>query len=147
MRWILPFLRFETDRDVQEFRLSERYSPGSRTVLWSELCFTSHFYNLYRYHYQRQWVSESGILNCKTYIPNHYRYDNPYSHAIYRTNDWVYFPHLSTIFLHRPNNIVFSTPLLICILSFQHFFISYWYILCIDFIANVFLNIKVWRLP
>ena len=62
----------------------------------------------------------------------------------YRTdNDWVYFPHLSTIFPHRPNNIVFSTPLLICILSFQHFFISYWYILCIDFIANVFLNIKV----
>lgn len=46
-------------------------------------------------------------------------------------------------FFPRPNNIVFSTPLLICILSFQHFFISYWYILCIDFIANVFLNIKV----
>ena len=110
---------------------------------YRELCFTSHFYDLYRYHYQRQRVSESGILNCKTYIPNHYRYDNPYSHAIYRTNDWGYFPHLSTFFHTSPIISFFSTPLLICILSFQHFFISYWYILCIDFIANVFLNLSL----
>ena len=52
------------------------------------------------------------------HIPNHYRYNDPYSHTIDCTNDWVYFPHLSTFPPHLLPNIHFSTSLLICILSF-----------------------------